>query len=97
MATSAGFGRTPYALMWLMSTKDAPDQRGVTQRFKTLDAATDACRKLTLAWARLIGGQRSPLAWYVRDERSGIEHHLTQRTRGSINHGTEQHTEGTLF
>jgi hypothetical protein len=50
-------------------TRGEPDHEWTMTHHKRLCDALDAVTKLSIAWARLIGGQFSPMSWYVRDDR----------------------------
>jgi hypothetical protein len=88
-ATTRGMTRTPYAAMGRVSIALQRSEPWTLQRFRRLP---DACRyvhDLSVAWARLIGGQPPVLYWYVLDLRDFSEWHQgIPLTRGNDN-GTQ--------
>jgi hypothetical protein len=82
----ATIARIPYAVMVWVQWSPGENTREVVCHLKRLDDARAYVRRLTFAMARLTGGLRPRIAWYVRDERDGSEHHLSNLTRRETAH-----------
>ena len=82
--------RTPYAVMVWVDWGAGAQERTAVTHLKHLGEARAYVRRLTYAWSRLVGGFRSPVAWYVRDERDGSEYHLSNLTRRDTSNGKQE-------
>jgi hypothetical protein len=87
----------PFALMWRYEL--APDRydSGVHHRYRLQETAEQEMRDLTFAIARLVGARRSPLTWYVRDERDGSIIHFGRPRKGTSDHDQQDTQPSRLF
>ena len=77
--TSAGISRTPFEIIGEYRPDAVHRDRWLVCTRSTLDEALTVARTHSLAWSRLIGGQRSPLAWFVIDARDMSVHYPDRR------------------
>jgi len=68
--------RTPFAVTGCFTWTGEPEHRWPCGTRKRLSDALDECHRADMAWARIMGGQLSPLRWIVIDERDFTEWQL---------------------
>lgn len=94
MSTGAGLGRLPYEIMGVMRAGPGSGPPWSLGRRKELHTAIDYVRRLTTAWAQLVGGSAPILYWYVVDVRDGTQHHPSAQPKGETSHGKHQVHKG---
>jgi hypothetical protein len=87
-STTKSLTRQPFAAMVRYTDRHGAKEVHTLHCFSTLKTACGYVTTVSLAWARLIGFQPSPLYWYVLDRRDYTEWHSGIPLSGGSNGNT---------
>lgn len=97
MRSPGAIARLPYAVSVTYAPHGQAPCHHVLHYRKRLRTALEECRRASVAWAGLCGGQYPVLFWTVLDCRDGTRHTSFSPPEGGASDGTQGNTGTRLF